>query len=67
MSNSNDLTANVCHSIEKHKICNWGDCDSEGAHQNDLAYESGGRILSVFKNPASHEELEPKIWITTLV
>lgn len=65
VSNSNDFSAFVCQSIEKHKTCNWGDCDPEDAHQNDLAFESGGRILSVYKNSKNINILEPKIWIIT--
>lgn len=65
VSNSNDFSAFVCQSIEKHKSCNWGDCDPEDSHQNDLSFESGGRILSVYKNPAAHADTEPKIWIIT--
>lgn len=65
VSNSNDFSAFVCQSIEKHKACDWGACDSEDAHQNDIAFESGGRILSVYKNLASQKDSEPKIWIIT--
>lgn len=65
VSNSNDFSAFVCQSIEKHKTCNWGDCDPEDAHQNDLAFKSGGRILSVYMFTASPIDSELKIWIIT--
>jgi len=65
VSNSNDFSAFVCQSVEKHKSCDWGDCDSEDSHQNDLSFESGGRILSDYKKAAAYEDSEPKIRIIT--
>ena len=61
VSNSNDFSAFVCQSIEKHSACNWGDCDSEYAHQNNLSFESGGRILSVYLIPAALVGSQQKI------
>ncbi|MFZ1514286.1 MAG: hypothetical protein WAT21_02745 [Saprospiraceae bacterium] len=65
VSNSNDFSAFVCQSIEKHLACNWRNCDSADSHQNDLAFESGCRILSVYKFIASPTDSELKIWIIT--
>lgn len=65
VSNSNDFSAFVCQSIEKYKVCDMGACGSEDAHQNDLSFDSGGRILSVYKNQAANGDSKPKMWIIT--
>lgn len=63
VSNSNDFSAFVCQSIQKHKSYNFGDCEPEDITSNQRALSSEGRIFSVYTTPSVLEVNEPKIWI----
>ncbi|MCI1265129.1 MAG: hypothetical protein LKG19_01060 [Saprospiraceae bacterium] len=55
VSNSNDFSVFVCQSIEKHKACNFGDCEPEDIASNQRALSSDWRIFSVYTTPSELE------------
>jgi hypothetical protein len=46
--------------LQRHLNGDWGDCDKEDAHSNDVALARGGRIFSVY-----HLKDDTKIWVIT--
>ena len=48
--------------LQRHVVGDWGDCTVENAAANDTALITGGKLLSIYKTPASPEG---EIWIMT--
>lgn len=46
--------------LDRHSFCDWGNLDEEDKHANDVALDTGGRILSAYLTKAGD-----KLWIIT--
>ena len=42
----------IIMSIQRHQAGDWGDLCEEDRHQNDIALERGGRLVSVYHSSA---------------
>ena len=55
---SEDMVA----ALKRHGSGDWGTCDAEDKHANDMALLDGGRLLSVYPLPGDAKE---SFWIIT--